>query len=557
MSDRRQMGNMDENLRGFLRRLLGNQAGNTIAIVAAALVPLAAMIGGGLDVSRGYLAKTRLQQACDAGVLAGRKMMGTSGVVSDPIRDEVRKYVKFNYPDNYLGSRLQDANIVPTLGTNDQIVLTLSTTVPTVVMGLFGKRDLAVSAECTARNDYANIDIVLVLDNTGSMACKPERNGSSCSNWINNNNRGGKTMTVGGKTVTYVQEETSGGVNISRMQALRTALSNLQTQMATIESQFNLSDASKRKRVRWAVVPFSQMVNAGLSKDANNATLYSRNSGWFNTTGNYRATSCYINWRGNRVCSVDQNNNNIAHNATWMNNTWDGCVEEQSTSNAITSTASTIPTTAYDMLFDTAPTSTATRWTVADPSQTGDAQYACPKAMLELQQLTTTAFNDYFSFSNGFVANGGTYLDIGLLWAARLLSRTGNWSASNPAIYNTFPVNRYVIFMTDGEMDTGNSGYGAYGQEFTWKRVASDGTEDTSNTNHTARWQLTCAAIKAMDSTKIYTVSFGAGSPLTDDMINCSSGQENVYAFQAADAAALNDVFRDIGENIGSLRLSQ
>lgn len=545
------MGKAKTQAAGFLRRLLHNQAGNVLAIVAAAIIPLAAMIGSGLDVSRGYLAQTRLQQACDAGVLAGRKMMGTSGVLSTAVTGEVQKYTRFNYPNNYLGSTLQNANIVPTLGTNDTINLTVTTSVPTVIMQIFGKQSMVVRASCSSRNDYANIDIVLVLDNTGSMACKPERDGTDCSNWINNNGRGGQTMLVNGRTVTYVAEETNGVTNISRMQALRTALSNLQTQMATIESQFNVAPVASRKRVRWAVVPFSQMVNAGFSRNSAGTTLYSRNPGWFNTQGTYRARNC-----GYYGCSWGSANT-VSHNGTWMTNNWDGCIEEQSTSNSITSTSSTIPATAYDMLYDTTPASTATKWTVADPAQVGSSQYACPKAMLELQQLSGTAFNDYFSFINGFVANGGTYLDIGLLWAARLLSRTGNWASDNPATHNSYPISRYVIFMTDGVMDTGNTGYGAYAQEAIWKRVASDGAVSTSNTNHTARWQLTCAAIKAMPNTKIYTVSFGSGSALTQDMIDCSSGNEDEYAFAAANASDLNDVFHNIGENIGSLRLTQ
>lgn len=550
MGDCDQMGKANEQPMGFLKRLVRSQTGNVLGIAAAAMIPLAGMIGGGLDISRGYLSKTRLQQACDAGVLAGRKLMGTGGAVTTEVTAEVRKYVKFNYPNNYLGSSLQDANIVPTLGSNDQIELTVSTTVPTVVMGLFGKQNIAVTATCSGRNDYSNIDIVLVLDTTGSMACKPELTAGECSDWIYDNNRSGKTMTVDNKTVTYVAEQTSNGSNISRMQALRTALTNLQTQMATIESQFNMTEQGKRKRVRWAVVPFSQMVNAGLSKSSAGTTLYARQPTWFNTTGTYRAYSC-----GRFSCSY--NSSTFTHDSNWMTNTWDGCVEEQSTSNSITSTSSTIPSTAYDMLPDTVPASTATRWTVADPDRVGSSQYACPKAMLEMQQLNATDFNNYFSFNNGFVANGGTYLDVGLLWAARLLSRTGNWSSENPTLYNTYPVNRYVIFMTDGFMDTGNSGYGAYAQETTWRRVAADGSTGTSNTNHTARWQITCAAIKNMTSTKIYTISFGAGSPLSQDMIDCSSGAKDEYAFEADDASDLNDVFRDIGENIGSLRLSQ
>lgn len=550
MGDGGQMGKQIEHPVGLLARLAKNQAGNTLAIVAAALIPLAGMIGGGLDISRGYLGQTRLQQACDAGVLAGRKLMGTSGVLTSAVTDEVRKYVKFNYPDNYLGSTLQDANIVPTLGANDQIVLTVSTTVPTVIMKLFGKDDMAVSATCSGRNDYSNIDIVLVLDTTGSMACKPEFTATECSNWINNNNRAGKTMTVDGKTVTYVLEQTNSGANISRMQALRTALANLQTQMATIESQFNMTEQGKRKRVRWSIIPFSQMVNPGFSKGSAGTTLYARQPGWFNTTGTYRAYTC-----GWYYCSYPDNI--VSHDSTWMRDTWDGCVEEQSTSNSITSTSSTVPATAYDMNYNTVPTSTATRWTVADPSKVGTAQYACPKAMREMQQMTASQFNDYFSLTNGFAANGGTYLDIGLLWAARLLSRNGNWASDNPATYNTYPVNRYVIFMTDGQMETGNTGYGAYAQETTWRRVAANGTVATSNTNHTARMLITCAAIKNMASTKIYTISFGAGAPLSQDLIDCSSGAKNEYAFEAANASDLNNVFRDIGENIGSLRLAQ
>lgn len=546
------MGKRNAYLTGFLTRLARNQAGNTIAIVAAALIPLAGMIGGGLDISRGYLARTRLQQACDAGVLAGRKVMGSSGVMSDAVTAEVRKYVNFNFPSGYLGIT-NTLTVNPSLGTNDQLQLTLTTPVPTVIMRLFRQDTMNVTATCSSRNDYSNIDIVLVLDTTGSMACKPERDGDSCSDWINErrNSKAGKTMTVNNKTVTYVCEENnngtcSDGTNVSRMQGLRDALRNLQSQMATIESQFNMTEQGKRKRVRWAIIPFSQMVNAGLSQGDGSTSLYTRNPGWFNTTGSYRYVS------GNYY----YNRNNVDHDATWLSKTWDGCVEEQSTSNSITSTSSTIPATAYDMKFDTVPSSTATKWTVADPSQTGDSQYACPKAMRELQPMTATDFNNYFAFNTGFAANGGTYLDLGMLWAARLLSRTGNWSANNPLLFNTYPVNRYVIMMTDGTMDTGNSGYGAYAQEYIWKRVTSDGTATSSNRNHTARLLLACTAIKNMDA-KIYTISFGLGSDLSQDLIDYSSGAENEYAFEAGSSDGLNTVFRNIGENIGSLRLSQ
>ncbi|WP_336961186.1 Tad domain-containing protein [Sphingobium aquiterrae] len=538
--------------KGFLARLLASQAGNTMVIVAAAMFPLAGMIGGGLDLSRAYLTKTRLQQACDAGVLAGRKKMPAGGTVTTDITNEVKKYVEFNFPQGYQGT--SSYAVVPTLAANDQIDLSLSTTIPTAVMKLFGKASIDLSVSCTARDDYSNIDIVLVLDNTGSMACKPERDGTNCSQWINGQIedkkvKSGKTMTVNGRTVTYVQEETSSGTNVSRMQALRNALTSLQSTMATIETQFNTAAEGSRKRVRWSIVPFSQMVNAGLSIGPADTTLYNRHSDWFNSTGSYRKSS------GTSAGSATS----VSHGSTWMSSTWDGCVEETQTSNLITTSSSysipnNLPSGTNDLNFDTAPSSTQTRWTVADDSATGDAQYACPKFMRELDQMTATEFNDYFAFNNGFIANGGTFLDIGMLWAGRLLSRTGLWKDDNPQYFHSFPVARFVIFMTDGEMDTGQYGYAAYAQEKFWKRVTSDGAVATSNANHSKRLSMICTAIKNADA-RIYAISFGAGSTLNSDMQGCSSGAG--YGYRAANADELNQAFRDIGDNIGSLRLSR
>ncbi|WP_150131885.1 TadE/TadG family type IV pilus assembly protein, partial [Sphingomonas carotinifaciens] len=48
--------------------ILRNTAGNVTIISAAGLVPLIGMLGGAMEASRGYLVKTRLQQACDAAV---------------------------------------------------------------------------------------------------------------------------------------------------------------------------------------------------------------------------------------------------------------------------------------------------------------------------------------------------------------------------------------------------------------------------------------------------------------------------------------------------------
>ena len=46
---------------GLFARLTRDAAGNTLAIVAASMAPILAMVGGGIDMGRSYLAESRLQ----------------------------------------------------------------------------------------------------------------------------------------------------------------------------------------------------------------------------------------------------------------------------------------------------------------------------------------------------------------------------------------------------------------------------------------------------------------------------------------------------------------
>jgi len=81
---------------GLLARLARDIAGNTLAIMAASLIPLTAMIGSGVDMSRAYLAQNRLQQACDAAALAGRRVM-TDGTANSTVTAEATKLFNFNF----------------------------------------------------------------------------------------------------------------------------------------------------------------------------------------------------------------------------------------------------------------------------------------------------------------------------------------------------------------------------------------------------------------------------------------------------------------------------
>ena len=54
----------------WMRDLLADQSGSTYAMMAAAMIPMLGFAGIGIDVSRTYMAQSRLQSAVDAAVLA-------------------------------------------------------------------------------------------------------------------------------------------------------------------------------------------------------------------------------------------------------------------------------------------------------------------------------------------------------------------------------------------------------------------------------------------------------------------------------------------------------
>ncbi len=155
-----------------LGRLQRDRAGNTLAIIAAGLFPLLALVGGGIDMGRNYLAQTRLQQACDAGVLAARKQLGSQFVLNAQIPSDVatvgNRFFNVNYRTGAFGTR--DRAFQMTLEPDYAISGLATVTVPTTIMNLFGYDQTDISVNCMANLNFSNTDVMFVLDTTGSMS---------------------------------------------------------------------------------------------------------------------------------------------------------------------------------------------------------------------------------------------------------------------------------------------------------------------------------------------------------------------------------------------------
>lgn len=152
----------------FLQRLRRDTGGNTLAIMAAALVPLAGMIGGGLDASRLYFAKTRLQQACDSGALAGRKAMGGGSWAhnSNYAQGIANQFFRANYENGDFGTEGRTFAYAETAG---KVVGTASVDVPMTLMRVLQIPTTTVEVTCQAEMRLPNTDVMFVLDTTGSM----------------------------------------------------------------------------------------------------------------------------------------------------------------------------------------------------------------------------------------------------------------------------------------------------------------------------------------------------------------------------------------------------
>lgn len=151
-----------------LSRLLSDTGGNTLAMMAIAIFPLAGLVGGGVDMSRLYLVKSRLQQACDSGALAGRRVMGGDAWAANngAANAAALQYFAGNFQTGAYGTNNLTRSYTEAAG---KVKGTAAVTVPMTIMRIFGSTMERLTVVCDAEMQLASTDIMFVLDTTGSM----------------------------------------------------------------------------------------------------------------------------------------------------------------------------------------------------------------------------------------------------------------------------------------------------------------------------------------------------------------------------------------------------
>lgn len=582
---------------GFLGRLRADEAGNTLAIGAAALLPLIGLVGGGVDMSRMYIVKTRLQHACDAGALAGRKAMGAGVWNHDnyAARDAAEGFFDANIQADPYGATGLTRSFAEDAG---KVIGTASATVPMTLMQVFGKESQTLSVECDAEMRLPNTDVMFVLDVTGSMG------------------------------------QTPSGDSQTKMQSLKVAVKCFYEIVARLNSDAECTTGAPsggtgdQVQIRFGFVPYATNVNVGRLLPTNfiadsweyqtrrrvgydwadwkiDGYTYSSYSGTCSSAADTAETqydSRKIQYYGNYYCEHSSRNwvptweydrlpvdvDLLKNGAAWRNSfewpiandggnktiNWDGCIEERAT--VQTTDFTPIPTGAKDLDIDLVPTAdSSTKWGPALPdliytrksgvgnwdrarvssttdNYTNTSSYFCPTPARKMQ--TWADASGFDSYVNSLTPSGNTYHDIGLLWGARLLSPTGLFSAENAFASEGGEIERHLIFMTDGDTVTSSRNYTAYGIPWFDRRHTTDTSRAAQDEQVDLRFAALCSAVKNKNIT-LWVISFGSvASDTVTRLQNCATSGRY---FHATNAATIQQTFRSIADEISQLRLTR
>jgi Flp pilus assembly protein TadG len=147
-----------------IRALRADRRGSVAWLMAAAIVPLVAAIGLSVDGARGWLVKSRLSQAIDAAGLAGGRVINSASRDTD-----IQMFFRANFPDGFMKAQI-DGPHISVDADKTTITINASATIPSTFMRVVGVNQMTVRADTVVKRTDRGMELVLVMDNTGSMS---------------------------------------------------------------------------------------------------------------------------------------------------------------------------------------------------------------------------------------------------------------------------------------------------------------------------------------------------------------------------------------------------
>jgi Flp pilus assembly protein TadG len=502
-----------------LRSALADRRGNVAVVVALALAPLSLAALGALDIARATAAKLVLQDALDAATLATAKSTTTDPTVLQATGDRIFRQ------NLTLDSDVTLASDTFVFGAGGTVVASAAANVRPLIIGSITGGPIKVGAHTEVKRAGNELEIALVLDNTGSMA------GTKLSN-------------------------------------LKTAASNFIDSMSAAAAQTGDPNA-----IKISLIPFSNTVRVG---SAYATATWIDQSGASPINNEIFTTATGTQW-ANRFTLLST-----------LHTSWAGCVESRQAPYDIQDTAPGSGATLFtpyfapdepdngfnnDYVNDSQPKGTA--WQVR---QGGIAKYSNnpdfsngmgPNWGCNLQPVIrlSTGWSALKTAINAMQAGGDTNIPMGLMWGWHTLSP--NAPFADGVAYLTPKHKKIVILMTDGQntmTDSGNANgsfYSGVGYAWQGRVLQANGTPIGSNNTQAERTAALddrlsklCTNMKAVDKDiEIYTMRVEVTGGTSTVLQNCASAAD--HYFDVTNSAQLDATFQQIAGSIASLHLSK
>lgn len=145
------------------KRYMRHQTG-VVAVAFGLMIPVViGAVGLSVDMAQGYLVKARLSSALDAAALAAA---ATGSDDEAYIQDKVDAFMEANYPEGRIGTKVSINVSID----GDELTVSAIARLNTSFMTVFGYDQIDVEAETVVQREVRGLEVVMVLDNTGSMS---------------------------------------------------------------------------------------------------------------------------------------------------------------------------------------------------------------------------------------------------------------------------------------------------------------------------------------------------------------------------------------------------
>ncbi len=146
-----------EKIHGYCK----DRSGATAIMVGVSLPILIGATGMALDLAQAYLVRERLSHALDAAALAA----AASATEDSEVNQKVQDFFNANYPPEKLGVTYNLSIDIE----GDDIYVSAYADYITTFLNLLGISEITVAADASVRKEVKGLEVVLVLDYTGSM----------------------------------------------------------------------------------------------------------------------------------------------------------------------------------------------------------------------------------------------------------------------------------------------------------------------------------------------------------------------------------------------------